>query len=141
MTIPGEHEWRNEHGDLDIAVARKNFFGISHEDAIKLFEDNALKYQEDVVFMPFACFTYYIHAYLDYLLPAASKTDADGAYCFFVVMECRAADIQKLPPETVAKIGRVLDRLATGQAYFDADETIYGSFSDRVAFIRGRLKF
>ena len=41
------------------------------------------------MFMPLACFRYYIHAYLDYLLSDKSEGDSDGASCFFGLIEFR----------------------------------------------------
>lgn len=140
MTIPGEHEWGNDTGDLDVAWARKNFFGLSLLQAEELFRKNALHYQEDIVFMPFRCFQFYIHAYMDYLLSDASKGDSDGASCFFVVTECRTSDIARLPDDTREKICRVIDKIAVGQGFFDANVDIYGSFTEEAAKAKMKLR-
>jgi hypothetical protein len=58
MKIPDEHDWRNDFGDLDVASAKANFFGLDLTRAEQLFRDNALCYQEDIVFMPFQCFQF-----------------------------------------------------------------------------------
>ena len=140
MSIPGESEWQNEHGDLDVAVARRNFLGLTIEQAEALFRKNSLRFQEDIYFMPYACFEFYIHAYLDYLLSEHSRGDSDGASCFFGLVDCRCEEIPKLPYDTREKIFRVLDKLAAGQEYFDASLAIYGSFPARAALAQERIK-
>jgi hypothetical protein len=140
MKIPDEEDWRNDYGDLDVAGARRNFFGINLEQAEQLFRNNALCYQEDIVFMPFTCFRYYIEAYVSYLLSDASKGDSDGASCFFGLIECRKEDIILLSTETKCRIRRVLDRLATGQEYFDAPIDIYKSFPKRAEKALNQIK-
>lgn len=140
MSIPGETEWLNEHGDLDVAAARRNFFGLTLAEAEVLFRKNSLRYQEDIYFMPFACFEFYVHVYLDYLLSDHSRSDSDGASCFFGLVECRHEEIMKLPLPTRGKVRRVLDRLAEGQTYFDAAVEIYGSFPARASVAREKLQ-
>jgi hypothetical protein len=140
MRIPSEDEWRNDYGDLDVAVARRNFFGLTIAQAEALFRKNSLRYQEDIYFMPYACFEFYVHAYLDYLLSDHSRGDSDGASCFFGLIECRYEDILKLPHDTRGKVFRVLDKLAAGQEYFDASVEIYESFPARAAIAQGRIK-
>lgn len=139
MKIPDETDWRNDHGDLDIDSARKNFFGLRLDEAENRFRQNALSYQEDVIFMPPACFAYYLHAYLNYLLSSDSRGDSDGASCFFGLVECRSQDLARLPAETRAKVSLVLEKLGTGQDYFDADESIYGSFATKADVARKQL--
>lgn len=139
MKIPDENDWRNDHGDLDVACAHKNFFGLSLDEAENRFRENALSYQEDVVFMPRACFVYYLHAYLNYLLSSDSRGDSDGASCFFGLVECRSHDFALLPADALAKVHLVLDRLGTRQGYFDAEEYIYGSFATKADVARKQL--
>jgi hypothetical protein len=121
-TIPTEADWRSEPWDLDIPYAYEHFAGKSRSEAVSLFKDNALYYQEDVMFMPTACFPFYAIAYSDYLLSEDSKGDCDGASCFFGLAEVRAAEIRS---------EGVLRHLAARQVWYDADPTIYGDFAKR----------
>ena len=66
--IPTEADWRSEPWDLDIPHAYQHFAGKSHEQAVELFQENAIYYQEDVMFMPRKCFPFYLRAYMEYLL-------------------------------------------------------------------------
>lgn len=56
--IPTEADWRSEPWDLDVPHAYQHFVGKSHEQAVALFQENALLNQEDVMFMPRACFMF-----------------------------------------------------------------------------------
>jgi hypothetical protein len=131
QTIPTLEDWHSEPWDLDIPYAFKHFNGKTIEESVALFEDNALCYQEDLMFMPSRVFGYYLRAYLAYLLSQASANDSDGASCFIGLIEhklqCKPVDIQPLWSE----IRPVLERLATNQPFYDANPEIYGSFQQR----------
>ena len=58
MQIPTELDWQNPYGDLDIKKAKEHFFGKTLEEAEELFVENALYYQEDILFMPSIPFRY-----------------------------------------------------------------------------------
>jgi len=133
MTIPTEAEWRSEPWDLDIPYAYKHFFGKGLEDAFALFVEDSLCHQEDIMFMPVACFRYYVVAYTNYLLSESSKGDSDGANCFFGIIECRKDDIRQASEFVLERIITTLRKLQDNQEWYDADEAIYGSFQDRAA--------
>lgn len=131
-SVPSEADWRSEPWDLDIPYAYKHFAGKSFDDAVKLFEENSLRYQEDVMFMPRACFPFYARAYMAYLKSDSSKEDSDGAGCFFGLAEVRAEEI-KSDPSLLSDFAHCLDHLAERQDFYKADVDIYGSFADRTA--------
>jgi len=138
--IPGEADWRSEPWDLDIPYAYAHFAGKSNDEAQRLFEENALCYQEDLMFMPLACFRYYLNAYIQYLLSDASQGDSDGASCFFSLVDVRHQDIMTCDEPTRARVVAVLDRLACSQGWFDASEEIYGNFPERAKRARELLQ-
>ena len=131
MRIPTEADWRSESWGIDTPSAYRHFFGKDFAEAFDLFVQNALYYQEDIMFMPLACFNYYVHAYMDYLLSDQSAGDCDGANCFFGIVEVRCQDIQAGGEELRRRVREVLDRLRSGQQWYDADSEIYGQFSVR----------
>ncbi len=128
MQIPSEADWRSEPWDLDIPYAYKHFFGKDRVQAAGLFVENALCYQEDVMFMPATCFYFYAHAYIDYLMSEQSEGDSDGASCFFGLVEVRADDILRGPGELRERIRALLRRLGERQTWYDATPHIYGDF-------------
>jgi hypothetical protein len=128
--VPAESDWRSEPWGVDTPSAYKHFAGKSHGEAVALFRDNAPKYQEAVMFMPRACFVYYIHAYVDYLMSEASKDDSDGANCFFGLVEYRAEDVV-VDATVVAAVIACLAHLAERQTWYDASPALYGNFAER----------
>ena len=130
VNVPSEADWRSEPWDLDTPHAYKHFAGKSFEEAVELFEENALRYQEDAMFMPRACFPFYARAYMAYLRSDASEEDSDGAGCFFGLSEVRADDL-KSDQGLLGDFAHCLDHIAERQDFYDADVGIYGSFPDR----------
>lgn len=127
-SIPSEEDWRSEQWDLDIPYAYKHFAGKSLDESIALFRHAASLYQEDLIYMPTACFRYYIKAYTAYLLSDESKGDADGANGFFSLVKFRKADIRDLDEASREEIARTLQEIASKQHWFDASVEIYGDF-------------
>lgn len=129
--IPDEDDWHSEGWDLDIPYAYEHFQGKDVAEATRLFAQCSLTYQEDLMWMPSRCFTYYIHAYLEYLLSAESAQDSDGASCFFALighkLEFTPRDIVPIWPA----IASILTRLSENQAFYDASPDIYGDFPTR----------
>ena len=130
-TVPTEADWRSEPWCLDTADAYDHFFGKSLAEAELLMEENAIYYQEDLVFMPTKCLEFYIEANIEYLLWNRSKGDSGGASCFFGLLECRHDDIQSFSPATISRVKNLLDRLASHQTWYEAEPAIYGNFAER----------
>ncbi|MDR3638194.1 MAG: hypothetical protein P4L84_30600 [Isosphaeraceae bacterium] len=132
MDIPTEDDWRSEPWHLDLDWAYKNFHGKTFAEAVRLFEDNALVYQEDVMYMPGRVFRYYGRAYIAYLLSDTARGDSDGASCFIGLINHKAEfqpdDIRPLWSE----IEPVLHKLAEHQDEFGADWMPYRSFRARI---------
>ena len=115
---------------MDTEVAYEHFAGKSLEQSVRLFEVNAIVHQEDVMFMPRACFSFYVKAYVAYLLSEASKGDSDAANCFFGLVDFRSAEI-RLDSSTRSMIVHALRYLAERQDWFGAEVSIYGNFEER----------
>lgn len=52
MDIPTEADWRSEVWCLDCESAYKRFAGKTRDEAVAMFADNALLYQEAVMLCP-----------------------------------------------------------------------------------------
>jgi hypothetical protein len=132
MDVPTEADWRNEPWCLDAAVAYEHFHGKTTAEAVQLFEQNALYYQEDVLFMPSRAFGYYARAYAEYLMSEAAQGDSDGASAFISLLKFKAQwkpeDVRPIWPE----LRPLLERLANEQDRFDAIPEIYGDFRTRI---------
>lgn len=131
LTIPSEPDWQNEPRDLDVHTAYEHFHGKNLDEAFNLFVDNALLYQEDIVFMPVPCFRYYIHAYMNYLLSNESRGDYNAASCFFIVVESRKEDICSSGDQLKARVCEVLSHIGARQKWYDADICFYDNFAKK----------
>jgi hypothetical protein len=132
MNVPTEDDWRSEEWGLDTACAYKHFHGKTVDEAVHLFEENALVYYEDVMYMPSRVFGYYLQAYIIYLMSDAARGDSDGASCFISLVNFKSEhdryNIIPLWPE----IEPVLKKLTEHQNDFDAEWLPYGSFRSRI---------
>ena len=127
-SIPTEADWRSEPWCLDIPHAYRHFHGKDLLEALTLFRENSLLYQEDLMFMPRVCFFYYCRAYTEYLLSDESQGDSDGASCFFGLVSTRRDDL--LSNHKLLEAARnVLRKLHVRQEWFEATPEIYGDFS------------
>jgi hypothetical protein len=144
MNVPTEDDWRSEPWGLDEEYAYEHFHGKTVEKAVRLFEENSLRYQEDLMYMPARVFGYYLRAYLAYLTSDAAMRDTDGASCFISLVAFKAEhkpdDVAPLRPE----IEPVLRLLVERQEHVEDDEDfetewlIYGSFRTRIHEIAQR---
>lgn len=118
IDIPTEADWRSEAWCLDCEWAYKRFAGKTREEAMAMFADNALLYQEDVMFMPKRCFGFYAIAYADYLTSDLSLFEDAGASCFVGIVEIRHADIRQERTEVREAIIRTLRAIETNPAWY-----------------------
>ncbi len=130
MEIPTEKDWGFWQDGLDLEYAHKHFSGKSISEAIELFVDHSLYYQEDLMWMPAVPFQYYIHAYKEYILSDRSKDDSDGASCYLGLIGFKL----KTNPEHIISIFELLlpsaKTVAGRQEFYDANVEIYGDFKE-----------
>lgn len=84
--LPTEGEINPIPNDLDGQVAVKHFLGKTVQDAVDLFKENSLVYQEDFMWMGPKAFCFYLPAVLIYL---RSEADEDLVSCIASVIEFR----------------------------------------------------
>ena len=132
MKIPTKEDWQEAWLGLDEAYAFKNFYGKSLKEAMTLFEQCALNYQEDLTYMPEKPFKYYIRAYTYYLSSDRSREDSDGASCYISLIESALRDHPHWLYDSWSTVESLLLRIASEQDFFEASPEIYGSFERRV---------
>ncbi len=130
MKIPTENDWGEWKDGLDIEWAYNNFKGKSLPEAIELFVEDALQYQEDLMWMPIIPFQYYIHAYKEYIISERSKDDADGASCYLRLIEHKLETEPEQIKEIFELLAPSLEIVATRQRFYDADTDIYDDFKE-----------
>ena len=126
--IPTEKDWETWRTDLDSSWACKQFSGKSIAAAVELFAENALYYQEDLLWMPKIPFQFYIQAYKAYLLSDRAVEDSDGASCYLRLIQRKLETDPEPVVEIFESITASIRYIAEHQAYYDADIAIYGDF-------------
>ena len=139
MEIPSDKDWHgHDPENLDEAYAYKNFFGKSFEEAVRLFEANAIHYQEDLGYMPGPVFGFYLKAFMAYLVSEAARGDCDGASCFVSHIEFKAEHDPAILRPYWSSIEPVLRYVVEHQDDYGAQWSIYGSFRSRALAIAQR---
>jgi len=140
MTIPNKQDWViNRESSLDEENAKKTFYGLSLSEAEVKFEENALNYQEDLMWMPIAPFQFYIKAYVNYLKSKTSAEDADAASCFLNLIDFKL-DYEKSHLKPILEtIRETVEYIGENQKKFDAEVEIYGNFKSKSKKILQRL--
>ncbi|MGP1345270.1 MAG: hypothetical protein ACTS3F_01200 [Phycisphaerales bacterium] len=134
--IPTEHDWHDgtmiRVFGLDWQNAKSTLFG---KPRAKLEHMLGAMYplSEHFYYMPTPVLEYYLPAYLDYLYSERSRDDSDHASAFLDLAESQARAIKRLSPELQHRVRQTVEHVASNQAKYSADPTIYGSFESRGA--------
>jgi hypothetical protein len=122
----------------DERYAREHFLGKSLDEAEALFRQNALYYEEDLLWMGAPAFRYYVPAFIRYIRSEHSRCDPDAVNCFAGLLEQRA--------ELADDVAAIADQLADVCRYvldhydkFEADPSIYGDLRPRYELLLSRL--
>jgi hypothetical protein len=131
-SIPIESEWRSESWNIDVDSAFEHFGGKSKEEAMQLFQKDAARYQEDLLYTPTACFPYYLDACMTYLRSRAADGDAEGAAGFISLITDRAREYPDEVRDLWPEIFPTLRHIAVNQEHYGADEENFGSFHEQI---------
>lgn len=118
----------NVHNSLDERHACKMFLDKSIEEAEKLFCENALFYQEDLMWMGPIAFRFYVEAAIRCIQSETSSGDSDIICCLASVLEFR------MGPELVpiaAKLALICAYIVEQCERFDLTPKIYGDVRAR----------
>lgn len=132
MRPPTKSDWGSlPPGDLDAQCARQHFLGKSYAEAIVLFRENALFYQEDLQSMPASAFNFYAPALVEYLRSEHAKGDPSGASSFLhTVAWMFKTQRNIMTNETQELLLKAAEEIAGAQEFYEADTDIYGEFLD-----------
>ena len=132
MKIPSKKEWGViEKDNLDAEWAFKQFAGKSLDDAEKMFRENALYYQEDLLSMPSVAFNFYAPVFAKYILSEYAESDSDGASSFLhMIIELLQMNRTLATPETLKLLLNTAKTVSNKQNYYDANIDIYGEFPE-----------
>jgi len=124
---------------MDECYAFHNFYGKTIDEAELMFADNALRYSEDLMWMPDNCVPFYLMAYCNYLLSDASECGPEGASCFLMVVENQDKVIVARGGDLVTRVSSVLNRLEANQFWYGVSTGTYPDFKDRVKRCRNLI--
>lgn len=136
---PTEDDWHSEPWCLDAKAAYERFNGKTLDQAVSMIAADALNREEDLMFMPAICFRYYLPAYLQYLISDSSHGDSDGASCVFGLIDHRLDDIVG-DATLLRNVGGTIAHVCDRQSWYDADESIYGSFRRKAGQLLCKLQ-
>ena len=136
--IPREEDWGDYNADLDQKHAHSVFAGRTNEQMQPFFRRNPIEMTDELRWMPEVPFRYYMLGFRDFVM--ARDFDfldgSDAASCFLTLvlekLERQPRHVLPIMPELLS----ALEFVANNQALFNADESIYGNFREKLARIR-----
>ena len=134
MTVPTESEWGNYQADLDQAHAHEVFAGHTNSEMLPHFRRNVIERTDELRWMPEVPFRYYALGFRDFVMAQDFEhlDTPDAASCFLGLvldeLEKQPGYILPIMPELLPAVHHV----AVNQASFKAEESIYGSFREKL---------
>lgn len=129
----------NVYDSLDERVAVRHFAGKTLDEAEALFRDNALLYQEDLMFMGPVAFRFYVVAYVNYLRSDASSGDSDAVNCFLGLVRYRWEHERSEVDPVRALLADACRFILAHYDRYQIDEGIYGDLRAGLSELLQRL--
>jgi hypothetical protein len=142
MGVPTEADWGNYQTDLDQDYAHKLFAGRTNQEMLPHFRRNVIERTDELRFMPEVPFRYYMLGFRDFVMAGEfeDREASDAAGCFLGLvlekLEKQPSYILPIMPDLLPAVQRV----AKNQASFDATESIYGGFPEKLGRIEALYK-
>jgi hypothetical protein len=125
--------------NLDEKVAVEHFLGKTQVEAECFFRENALYYQEDLMWMGDKGFAFYFPAFSSYLQSPYANGDSDALNCVTSVISFRLEQ----EPESIIQIREeilsLLDYCVDDFSKFGVEAEIYGDLNIRLVELRRRV--
>lgn len=127
----------NVCNSLDEKVAEDHFYGLDLVSAEKLFINDSLNYQWDLLWMGPNAFNYYVSAAFSYLESEESCEDVDFVDAIYKIIEIRVErEKQQLDLE---KLRNIVDFVIHHYEKYDVNEDIYGDLKLKFSNIKQAL--
>ena len=136
-TVPTEKDWGNYQADLDQNHAHGLFAGRTNKEMQRFFLHNPIEMTDELRWMPEVPFQYYMLGFRDFVMGGNFRNYAsDSASCFLgLVLEKLENHPRQIVP-IMAELLPAIEYVAQHQSAFDAKESIYGNFLEKLASIR-----
>lgn len=136
MRLPTASEINPIPEFLDGQCAVKHFLGKSLEEAEALFRENALYYQEDLMFMGAKAFRFYVHAYIGDIRSEAAGRNSSAIHGLIALIEYRLED----EPQELAAVAKDLcaacEFIVEHYDTYDLIPEVYGDLRPRLDVLR-----
>lgn len=139
MALPTAKEI-NVRDSLDERCACEHFLGKTVEEAELLFRENALFYQEDLMFMGPVAFCYYVPAYIRYLKSEHSKDDSDAVNCFQGLLQFIFEHQPSFLPACARELAEACRYVVSDYEKFSVNVEIYGDLQKQFEMLAGKLE-
>ena len=137
--IPSEQDWGDYKNDLDQEYAHRIFFGKSLEEVGPVFEHGVIERVDELRFMPLIPFRYYVRALSNYVMSKqilANEDSPDTASCFLNLVTEKLREAPDFILPVIEDLMAAVEYVAANQTLFDADVSIYGDFTEKLAEIK-----
>ncbi|MGA8408595.1 MAG: hypothetical protein WB680_15575 [Candidatus Acidiferrales bacterium] len=134
MPVPSEADWGDYQDDLDQSYAHELFAGRTNEEMLPHFRSNVIERTSELRYMPEIPFRYYLQGFRDFVMAGEFEElgAADAANCFLgLVLEKLEKEPQSIQP-VMSQLLPAVRHVAANQASFDANESIYGNFVEKL---------
>jgi hypothetical protein len=137
LSVPTEKDWGDYKSDLDQKHAHSVFAGRTNQEMQPFFRRNPIEMTDELRWMPEVPFRYYMLGFRDFVM--ANQSDffgaSDAASCFLGLvlekLERHPRHIISIMPDLLPTV----EYVAENQALFDAKESIYGKFVEKLSRI------
>jgi len=127
---PTREAWGDLSADPEVKYAFELFGTKTVEEATPLFADNPIERAAELRFSPAPVFNYYVFCFASFLMTPKAQGEADAASCFLRLVRDRMRSDPKGIAGVYPELKPAIDAVSARQAFYDADENIYGSFLD-----------
>lgn len=137
-TVPNEEDWGDYRSDLDQNHAHNVFAGRTNEEMQVFFRGNPLAMTDDLRWMPDIPFRYYILGFRDFIVGKQFEflDGSDAASCFLGLVLEKLENHPGLIVPVMPELLPTVEYVARNQSLFDADESIYGNFLEKLSRIQ-----
>lgn len=138
LGIPTENDWGNYSADVDQNWAHQHYYGKTKEEMQEYFRNSPIEGASDLRFMPEIPFRYYMLAYRDCVMSGNFEVcnDASAADCFLSLVRDKLEKEPRYILPIMSELVPAVEHVGTHQEDFNADEHIFGSFSEKLERIR-----
>ncbi|SRR6266496_2072395 len=140
-SVPTEDDWGNYIADLDQTHSHSVFAGRTNQDMQPFFRQNPIERTDELPWMPEVPFRYYMLGFRDFILTGdfGFLGASDAASCFLNLviekLEKQPRHIIEIMPELLPAV----EYVARNQALFDARESIYENFLEKLGRVQALL--